>query len=86
MATLIAWDGGASDASQFFAAMSAALEGAEGFERVNTGPDIGVRVFQGPGGVLALGNLATPEYGNVTVITAAPDQAKAMELLLAAVG
>ena len=81
---LIVWDEPSTDPAEFFGAISGGLESGGEFARLNAGADAGVRVFDGPGGVLAVANLAGTRYGTVTVVTVAANLREAVGLLLRA--
>jgi hypothetical protein len=85
LAMIAVWDSSASDAGEFFLSLTQVLNASEAFSSADSGAEAGIQIFNGPAGVLVVGNLVSGTYGDIVAVTVAPTLAEAMSLLLSSV-
>jgi hypothetical protein len=78
----IAWDTPEQDAAQFYVLLTTMMGVSPDFARIDIGLDSGIMAFSSAGGVIVVANFGDAETGQFTVITAGPDVATAMPMLL----
>ncbi len=83
MAARIVWDDPAQDAEQFILVLTTIMAASPEFLRADIGPDVGIKAYEGDGGVIVSGTFNSEQHGEFTVVTAATELGDAMALLLA---
>lgn len=82
VACKIVWDTPEMDAEQFFVLFTTIKAASPDFRALEIGPDVGVRAYQGPGGVIVVATFTDEVSGNFSAIAAAPSVEDAMSLVL----
>ncbi len=83
---MIAWDNPSVDAEQFYLVLTSIMAASPEFLRADIGPNVGIKAYEGEGGVIVAATFNSPERGEFTAIAAAPELNDAMSLVLALAG
>lgn len=83
-AAKIVWDDSSTDAQEFQTVLTTIMAASPEFLSVDIGlPQIGVRAYEGDGGVIVVATFTGPENETFTALSAAPTVGEAMPLVLA---